>query len=135
MAITNQRITGTLTLTNGVEYKNFELSAPTDRNILYSMEAWELVAVRYTSSVAGSDGSAVTLMLEKCSSTTAPGSGTDLLSATIDLKTTAHNTATGALVTTASTLLFAAGDRLAIDVTGTPTAVLGTLTIGYQKVG
>jgi len=124
-----------MTLTNGVIYRSFRLSGtPADQNLFPSKEAWKLVSVDYTSNVAGTNGGAVTLQLTKCTGTTAPASGTALMSATIDLKTTANTTAPGTLVSNQSTLSFSAGDRLAADVTGTTTDVDGVITIGYQKV-
>jgi hypothetical protein len=124
-----------MTLTNGVMYRTFRLSGtPADQNLIVSKEAWKLISADYTSTVAGTDAGTVTLQLTKCTGTTAPASGTALLSATIDLKTTANTTAAGTLVSNQSTLSFTSGDRLAVDVTGTTTAVDGIVTIGYQKV-
>lgn len=122
-------------ISNDTVYLTHRISAtPADQNMLYSAEAWKLISVMYTSTVAGSDAGAVTAQLTKCSGTTAPASGTALMSATIDLKTVANNTVTGTLVSNQSTLTFAAGDRLALDVTGTTTAVDGIFTIGYQRI-
>lgn len=124
-----------LTIANGVQYRSFRISAtPTDINLLYAEEAWKLISARYTSNVAGTDGSAVTGALTKCSGTTAPASGTALQTGTFDLKTAANSSAVATLVSNQSTLTFAAGDRLALDVTGTTTAVDGIITIGYQRV-
>src|SRR5512147_2818047 len=131
MPVIDQNIN--MTLTNGVMYRTFRLSGtPADQNLLVSKEAWKLISVDYTSTVAGTDGSAVTLQLTKCTGTTAPASGTALMSATIDLKTVANTTVAGTLVSNQSTLSFSAGDRIAADVTGTTTAVDGIITIGYQ---
>ncbi len=74
------------------------------------------VAVTYTT--ASTSG---TLNVEKCPVGTAAGSGTDLLSSTIDLSATAGVTYTGTLITTVSSLQLAAGDRLALDFGGTVT--------------
>lgn len=140
MAVTDQTIkfvgdsSNPLYIANGIMYRTFRLSGtPADQNLIVSKEAWKLVSVDYTSTVAGSDAGAVTLQLTKCTGTTAPASGTALMSATIDLKTTANTTVGGTLVTNQSTLTFSAGDRLAADVTGTTTAVDGIITVGYQK--
>ena len=72
---------------------------------------------------AGSDGSAVTVGLEKLTGTTAPGSGTNILSAELSLKATANTVQKGTLTTTIATLNLAVDDRLALEDTGTLTAV------------
>ncbi len=124
-----------INLVNGITYRMFRLTnTPIDHNLFVSKEAWKLISVDYTVTVAGTDASAVTLQLTKCTGTQAPSAGTALLSATIDLKSAANTTVTGSLVTTAVTLQFSAGDRLAVDVTGTTTSVDGVITIGYQKM-
>lgn len=75
--------------------------------------------------VKGTDGSAVTLNVEKLTGTTAPGSGSTLLPTAFDLKGTINTLQTGTLTTTASTRSLAAGDRLALKKTGTLTSVAG----------
>lgn len=73
---------------------------------------------------AGNNGSAVSLTVEKLTSGTAAGSGVDQLGATkIDLKATADTPQTPALSSTAADITLAAGDALALKLTGTPTAV------------
>lgn len=72
---------------------------------------------------AGSDGSAVSLQIEKLTGTTAPGSGTSLLSTPFNLKGTANTVTTGVLTTVSPFLRFASGDRAALKLTGTPTSV------------
>lgn len=122
-------------VTNGVRYEKFRISAtPASQNLLTSQEAWNLISVSYTVNVAGTDASAVSGMLKKCTGTQAPSAGTDLLSAGIDLKSTANTTVSGTLTGTAASLSFGASDRLAFVPTGVTTAVDGYFTIGYQKV-
>lgn len=70
-------------------------------------------------------GGALTAGLKKVSGTDAISSGTDLLSAAFDLNLTARTYRTGALVATQATLTFAAGDRLAIDFTGSAGSIAG----------
>ena len=72
---------------------------------------------------AGSDGSAVTLTLEKLTGTTAPDSGTVLLTTALSLKATANTVQTGTLVTTIASYSMNAGDRLCLKDAGTLTAV------------
>ncbi len=87
--------------------------------------AMRLVAVSERHAVAGNDASAVTVMLKKVPSATAPGSGTDMLSAGISLKGTANTAAAGSLHATAANLVLAAGDSLAVVSTGVLTTLAG----------
>lgn len=76
--------------------------------------------------VLGTDGSAVTLQIEKLTGTTASGSGTSLLSAGFNLKGTINTVQNGVLARVAkSTFSLNKGDRLGLALTGTPTAVAG----------
>lgn len=96
--------------------------------------AVEVVSVKERHETAGSDGSAVTLNVQKVPSGTAKGSGTNLLSAGISLKGTADTNATGTLSTTVADLRLAAGDSLALVPTGTLTAVDGvTVTVELKQ--
>lgn len=87
----------------------------------------QVIGVSEVHTTAGSDGSAVTLMLKKCSGTTVPASGTDMLSASLNMKGTAQTVQAGTLVTNIDTLTLSAGDRLAVDFTGTITALAGVV--------
>lgn len=72
---------------------------------------------------AGSAGGAVTVQLEKLSSTTAPGSGVSVLSAGVSLKASANTVQKGSLTTTLANVNLAVGDRLALKSSGTLTSV------------
>ena len=92
-----------------------------------------LISVNYVHATGSTSG---TLQVAKCTGTQAPGSGTNLLTATIDMSaTTVANTVTaGTLIATAATLTFAQGDRVAIVIAGTLTSLVGasaTLTFVY----
>ena len=92
-----------------------------------------LISVNYVHATGSTSG---TLQIAKCTGTQAPGSGTNLLTATIDMSaTTVANTVTaGTLIATAATLTFAQGDRVAIVIAGTLTSLVGasaTLTFVY----
>ena len=92
-----------------------------------------LISVTYVHATGSTSG---TLQVAKCTGTQAPGSGTNLLTATIDMSaTTVANTVTsGTLIATAATLTFAQGDRVAIVIAGTLTSLVGahaTLTFVY----
>lgn len=74
--------------------------------------------------VLGTDGSAVTLQVEKLTGTTATGSGTNLLASGFNLKATINTVQTAKLAASATTTFnLAKGDRLGLSLTGTPTSV------------
>lgn len=80
--------------------------------------------------VKGTDGSAVSLDIEKLTGTTVPGSGTKITAAAIDLKGVINTVVTPALSTSVGVVQLASGDRLALLLTGTPTSVANvTVTI------
>lgn len=85
----------------------------------------EVVGVTERHEVVGSDGGAVTVMLKKVPSATAPSSGTDVLSAGISMKATANTNQAGALHATIANRQLNEGDGLALVLTGTPTALIG----------
>lgn len=101
-----------------------------------------VVEVRERHETAGSDAGAVTVMLKKVPSGTAPASGTDLLTAGISLKATANTNqnsigtgATITLVTSNSTRRLVKGDALSLVTTGTLTAVAGvTVQVILQAI-
>lgn len=84
--------------------------------------------------VAGTDGGAVTAVIRKVPSGTAIASGTALHSSTFNLKGTADTNQTLTISTTASDMLLAAGDALAIDFTGTLTSATGVVTVAMNVV-
>lgn len=87
--------------------------------------AYELVSVKERHSTAGADAGAVTAMVTKVPSGTAVGAGTSMLSATINLKAAADTNQTGALSATVANIRLAAGDGVAIALTGVPTSLAG----------
>jgi hypothetical protein len=71
---------------------------------------------------------AASVMPEKVTSTTAPGSGVDLVSAAIDLNGVAAQTVTAStLTTTYADLLFNPGDRIVLDYSGDPTGCINSV--------
>lgn len=84
--------------------------------------------------VAGTDGSAVTLMLGKTPDGTPIASATSLLSAAFNLKGTAATNQVGSLSATAADLLLAPGDSLSAVITGTPTNATGSATVELEAV-
>jgi 3-deoxy-D-arabino-heptulosonate 7-phosphate (DAHP) synthase class II len=85
--------------------------------------AMTVESFREVHATAGTDGAAVTLQLEKLSSTTAPGSGSNVLTTALSLKATANTVQTGSLTTTLANRALAIGNRLALKKSGTLTAV------------
>ena len=88
----------------------------------------EIIWASEVHTTAGSDGSAVTLQLEKLTGTQAPGAGTTLLAAAFNLKGTANTVVTKKgtdLTTTRTNLLLDSGDRIALLYSGTLTDVAG----------
>lgn len=82
------------------------------------------LSVNEVHTTAGSDAGAVTVQIEKLISTTAPGSGTVLLSSGINMKGTANTVQYGTLASIQKTnFSLKKSDRLALKLTGTPTAV------------
>lgn len=84
-------------------------------------------AVRFKAvSVVWTTGSTSgTLQIEKCTGTTAPGSGTTLLTGTVTLAGTGNTVGTGTPIATVASLTLAAGDRLGIVIAGTMTNLVG----------
>ena len=81
------------------------------------------------------DGGAVTALVKKAPSGTAPASGTSLhASGSLDLKGTVNTDQAATLSATAADLLLAAGDALCLDVTGTTTAARGCITVTLVPV-
>lgn len=83
----------------------------------------------------GTDASAVSLQLEKLTGTTAPGSGTTLLTTAFDLKGTINTVQYGNITASAGKNSLQKGDRLAAKLTGTPTAVANVvMTVFFQHI-
>lgn len=94
------------------------LSASSTSQTVFTCDAaYQLVSVKESHTVASTSG---TLMVEKCTGTTAPGSGTAQLSGTISLSGTANTTVAGTLLT-APTINYALGDRVSFKLAGTMT--------------
>ena len=100
------------------------LSSPANAAFFVATRPYKLVTVSEVHSTAA--GASEALMLEKDTGTTAPGSGTALLTNNtntgFNLNATANTVQVGALVATAASLALATGDRLAMKFTGSATA-------------
>lgn len=95
--------------------------------------AYQVTAVRAVWSHVGGSSAAATV--EKLTSTTAPGSGTAILTSAFDLTTTANTVGSGSLSGTVGNLQLAAGDRLGVKLSGTLTALTGlNITIQLKAI-
>lgn len=104
-------------------------------NILFTAQRiCKVTAIDYTPLVKGTDSSAVTLMVDRCQGVEAPGAGDNLMSAVFNLKSTIHVVQNGALTTTAAHRILAIGDRIALDITGSPTDVAGAVTVELEMM-
>lgn len=98
-----------------------------DSNVFIADRAYVIVQIEEVHSVVG--GASAAVQVRKCSGTTAPASGTAVAQATFDLTATINTTQTATLSATAADYTLADGDRLAIDVGGTLTGLVGVVTI------
>ena len=96
-------------------------------------EALTITGIQYVPDVA--QGSALTATVSKAAGTATPAAGTTPLhSGTINLNGTAYTVQTLTLTSTAADLTLAAGDRVAIILSGAMTTGSGNLTIRYTLV-
>ena len=96
----------------------------------------EVLAVAESHTVAGTDGSAVTLQIEKLTGTQALDAGTTLLNSAINLKGTANTPVYPDLTTIVLNRQLERGNRLALKDTGTLTNVQGVqVTILIKPLG
>ncbi len=98
--------------------------------------AMQLVAASEVHGVVA--GQACKLLVEKCTGTTAPGSGTGLLTNNtntgFDMTATANTNQAGTLTATTADLQFAAGDRVSAK-WGTSTSCVGcVLTLVFKPI-
>ncbi len=98
--------------------------------------ACEVVGVSEVHTVAGTNGSPVTLQLNKVTNGTAPASGTSILNVGFDLKSTANTpvTKTGRDLVFNSGRQLKRGERLALETTGTLTDLADVLVTVYLKM-
>lgn len=97
--------------------------------------SYEVMEVSEVHRVAGTDGSAVGLNIERLSGTEALDAGDEICVANFDLKGTA-NTVVTKKTTDLQNRTLAIGDRLALKDSGTPTSVAGlTVSILLMPLG
>lgn len=93
---------------------------------------YEVMEIRESHTVAGSDGGAVTLNIERLSGTEALNAGDEILTSDFDLKGTANTVQTSTPETIQNSQLLP-GDRLALKDTGTLTALEDVVVTVYLK--
>jgi len=93
----------------------------------------EVLRVSEVHTTAGDDAGAVVLDVEKLTSTTAPGSGTSILTTTFDLKSTANTVVTKEQRNLSSARQLKENERLALKDTGVLTSLVGVCVILYCK--
>lgn len=86
-----------------------------------SDRAYEVISITHRHKTAGSHASAVTLQIEKLTSGTAKGAGTNLLATAFNLKASNNTTQFGVLTNTKTALIIRRGDSLGMVTSGTLT--------------
>ena len=126
-------ITSSLDRNTGDVQLTVLLTATTpDMNVFVADRAFYVSAIYCVHSVAGGDSAAV--VVEKCTGTTAPASGTEQHTA-FDLTGAANTVQTATITASAADRTLAKGDRIAIETTGTLTGLVGVLTIVLSPTG
>lgn len=100
-----------------------------DQSFFVSNSDFTVARIDEVHSTLGTNGGAVTLDIKKCTGTQAAASGTTLLTTTFNLKSAINTVVNGTLTATAADLRLAPGNRLAVDFTGTLTAVAGVVVV------
>jgi hypothetical protein len=97
-----------------------------------STGTYQVVSVQAVFGTASSSG---TLQVEQLTGTTAPGSGTVMLTGTVSLAGTANTIVNGTLVSNSSTLQIAPGQRLGLKFAGTMTSLVGlVVVVGLKRI-
>lgn len=110
-----------------------------DATLFVATQAYEVTKVSCTFATAEVTTTDLTMQLTKDTGTDAPGAGTDLLTnntnAGFDMTATANTVQTGTLTATTSSLQLAAGDRLAIDLSGAVNELAGAvITVSLKRI-
>ncbi len=103
-----------------------------DNSVFIADDNWQVTKLSAVPTVAGSTNAAVTV--KKCVTTTAPASGTALHATAFDLTATTNTVQNATLVATTATLQLAAGNRLALDFSGTLTNLVGNVSIFLKRI-
>jgi len=103
----------------------------TDGTIFICDRGYKLLS--YEVVYAAAAGAALTLDLKKCTGTTAPASGTSMLSGTVNLNSTINTVISAGLSTTAANLRLADGDRLCHDFSSTIGSLAGAVAVAVLR--
>lgn len=132
---------GTLTALRGVQVtvevetanQDFDIAAFQNTNtncatecIFTANEAYQVIGISETHNVAGTVAGA-TITCTKDTGTNAPGAGTAMLTAAIDLTAAALTPQAGTLAVAPATTVLAAGDRISLKYAGTLTTLAGVV--------
>jgi hypothetical protein len=131
LALSTTNTTTNIQYIDGIKFDSFMLtSSLVTTNVFIAPTALEVLSIKYVGVALSTD---LNVSLYKCTSTTAPGSGTLLHTGAV-YGTTAINTVTTLTLTSSTaTLTLAVGDRVgAAGVTTTAASTLVTLT--YKRV-
>ena len=100
-----------------------------------SISTWQIHSISESHITAGTDGSAVTLQIERLQGTEAPDNQDTLLSTPFNLKGTANTVQHGTTVVNKSLLTIQSGNRLCLKDSGTLTSVAGVnITVNLIKI-
>lgn len=103
--------------------------APSAASGFPPLGGYQLVGLSAVWSTASTSG---TVTVEKATGTQAPGSGTVLLTGTINTATAANTVANGTVITNINTRTLAPGDRLNLVFSGTETNLVDLAVIAYM---
>lgn len=109
-------------------------ASKTIHNLFVARQGYRVTSIDYTPDVV--QGSAVTATVVKAIGTATPASGTTPMHAagTINTNATVHTVQSMTLTGTAADLVLAAGNRIALVLSGAMTAGSGNVTIRMTKV-
>lgn len=110
------------------------LAASVDKWVFVADASYDIVLIREIHSVVGGSGAVVGVEKTAAASATAPGAGTLVTTATIDLTTAVDTVQSPTLVSTPATLRLVAGDKLGLDFGGTLTGLVGYIQIHLKAV-
>ena len=115
----------TLPLTRCMEGATPQTAANYTTPFFIANRFYQVITVTERHQVAGSDGGAVTVTVNKVPSGTAPASGTAVITTPLSLKTTADTNQSGIVSTVQGVAILAPTDALCLISSGTLTAVVG----------
>ena len=112
------------------------LAATVDKHFFTADAPYRVLAINEVHSVVG--GASAAARVRKTTGTAAPGASAgatvlELHTANFDLTATANTVQTGTLALALADLQLAAGDRLSVNVSGTLTNLVGTISVLLER--